>query len=140
MTRLDQTSPAVARAGFLLAGGLLAVGFGGLAPDRIDACAPVGGEVWACGEAASQAFDRSERAETLLFGGRLDLNRALPGALEALPGVGPRRARAIVAERAKRPFSGVGDLVRVRGVGPRTLEDIQPWVEVRSSGGGEWLP
>jgi hypothetical protein len=66
----------------------------------------------------------------LLFGLRLDPNRADARALEALPGVGPVRAAAIVAERAARPFREVADLVRVAGIGPVTLRRIEPWLAV----------
>jgi len=141
MTQTGETGSAVTRAGFLLAGGLLAMGFAGLAPDRFDECAATGGVPtdpgsWRsiCGEEEPHRLDGRERAEILLFGGRLDLNQAGPAALEALPGIGPGRAQAIVMEREKRLFSGVADLSRVRGVGRRTVEGIRPWVEVRPTG------
>ncbi len=57
----------------------------------------------------------------LLFGGRLDLNRAPAHALEALPGIGPIRARAIVRARERRPFCALEELVRVPGIGPRSV-------------------
>lgn len=66
----------------------------------------------------------------LLFGLRLDPNRASAESLEVLPGIGPARAAAIVAERRRAPFREVGDLRRVRGIGPLTLERIAPWLEV----------
>ena len=142
MAQTGETGSAVARAGFLLAAGLLAIGFSGLAPDRFDECAVPGGfrndagpGRVVCGAAEPRRLDREERADVLLFGGRLDLNRANSAALEALPAIGPRRAKAIVMEREKRLFSEVADLSRVRGIGRRTVEGIRPWVEVRSPGG-----
>ena len=66
----------------------------------------------------------------LLFGLRLDLNRAEPRALEVLPGIGPKRAEAIAYARARRPFVRVEDLDRVPGIGPRTLSGLLPWVGV----------
>ena len=140
MAWVSETSPAVARAGLLLAGGLLAMGFAGSAPDRPDACALGEGPLSACGPAASFPFDQGVQAETLLFGGRIDINRALPGALEALPGIGPQRALAISTEREKRPFAGVADLVRVHGIGPKTVDALQPWVEARPVGDPKGQP
>ncbi|MBW2273696.1 MAG: helix-hairpin-helix domain-containing protein [Deltaproteobacteria bacterium] len=66
----------------------------------------------------------------LLFGEPLDLNRADLGSLEALPGIGPKRAEAIVRTRAERPFASVPDLERVPGIGPKTRAGLAPWVAV----------
>ena len=66
----------------------------------------------------------------LLFGLRLDPNRADATSLETLPGIGPARAAAIVAERQRRPFASLEALTRVRGIGPGTLEALRPWLEV----------
>jgi len=66
----------------------------------------------------------------LLFGLRLDLNRANAASLESLPGIGPVRAAAIVAERERRPFDSLEALTRVHGIGPRTLEGLRPWLEI----------
>ncbi len=66
----------------------------------------------------------------LLFGERLDLNRADPAALQALPGIGPARAAAIARSRGERLFERPGDLVRVPGIGPRTLAALEGLVEV----------
>jgi competence protein ComEA len=66
----------------------------------------------------------------LLFGLRLDANRAEPASLEALPGVGPARAAAIVAERCRRPFASPADLERVRGIGPHTRAGLEAWLAV----------
>lgn len=58
----------------------------------------------------------------------VDLNRASPAALEALPGIGPALARRIVDTRAQRPFSSVEDLERVPGIGPATVARLRPLV------------
>lgn len=50
---------------------------------------------------------------------RIDINRASAAELEALDGVGPKLAAAIVADRARNgPFRSPDDLARVKGVGP----------------------
>ncbi|MFK7739992.1 MAG: ComEA family DNA-binding protein [Planctomycetota bacterium] len=61
---------------------------------------------------------------------KIDLNRASVGELQALPGLGPRRAEAIVLERIRRgPFRRLQDLRRVAGVGPVALRALAPHVE-----------
>ena len=66
----------------------------------------------------------------LLFGLRLDPNRADRASLEALPGIGPARAAAIETERCRRPFASVAELERVPGIGPRSLARLEPWLAV----------
>lgn len=68
-------------------------------------------------------------AAPLLFGGTLDLNRAPAPVLEVLPGVGPARARALVRERARRPFRSLDDVRRVRGIGPATARGLAGWAD-----------
>lgn len=60
-------------------------------------------------------------AARLLWGLPLDLNREDERSLEALPGIGPTRARAIAASR---PFCRLSDLARVPGIGPRTIRRL----------------
>ena len=54
---------------------------------------------------------------------RVDLNAASLEALQRLPGVGPVTAARIVAGR---PYMTVDDLLRVRGIGPKTLDRLRP--------------
>ena len=63
----------------------------------------------------------------MLFGGGLDPNRDDAWALEAVPGVGPARAAAIVAGRAEGPYRSLADLGRVHGIGPVTLRASAAW-------------
>ncbi len=59
----------------------------------------------------------------------LDVNAADAGALDALPGIGPSLARAIVAYRdVHGPFRSVDDLLEVPGIGPTTLERFRSMV------------
>ncbi len=54
------------------------------------------------------------------------LNTATEGELTQLPGIGPRLARAIVADRVARgPFRTPDDLKRVRGIGDATLRALK---------------
>lgn len=67
----------------------------------------------------------------LALGLRLDLNAASADALETLPGVGPRKAAQIAEDRARRgPFASVDELDRVKGIGPATVEQLRPYLEV----------
>ncbi|HSN13703.1 MAG TPA: helix-hairpin-helix domain-containing protein [Anaeromyxobacteraceae bacterium] len=50
-------------------------------------------------------------------GERIDVNRATVSELMRLPGVGEKRAQAIVAYRARQPFRRPEDVVRVKGLG-----------------------
>jgi competence protein ComEA len=61
----------------------------------------------------------------------LDLNTATEAQLEALPGIGPSLAQAIVAEREQEGgFHSVDDLRRVRGIGDVRFAQLRPLVTV----------
>lgn len=62
----------------------------------------------------------------------MDLNTAPAAQLQELPGIGPKKAEAIIALRQKRPFSRVSQLLEVRGIGRKTLERLKPLVRVGS--------
>jgi DNA uptake protein ComE-like DNA-binding protein len=62
--------------------------------------------------------------------GPLDVNRASAGELAGLPGIGPALASRIVAAR---PFGGIDDLRRVRGLRRGTLERLRPLVTAGNS-------
>lgn len=81
-----------------------------------------------CQPARDGGRPRLEGPARRLFGLPIDPNRADARTLEALPGIGPARAGAIVAERSRRPFEDVADLERVPGIGPKTRRAIAPWV------------
>jgi len=58
-------------------------------------------------------------------GERVSLNSASPTELDTLPGVGPVVAAKIIAHR---PYATVEDVLRVPGIGPKTLERLRPLV------------
>ena len=61
--------------------------------------------------------------------GTLDPERATAADWERLPGIGPSLAARIVADRAANgPFGGVAGLARVRGIGPKTVERLRPFL------------
>lgn len=64
-------------------------------------------------------------------GGPVDLNTATVEQLDALPGVGPVTAAAIVAWRqANGRFASIDQLGEVDGIGPARLEKLRPFVTV----------
>lgn len=63
--------------------------------------------------------------------GRVDLNRATAAELEELPGIGPVLAQRIVDHREDHgPFTEVGDLREVPGIGERTFQSLAELVAV----------
>ncbi|MCC7386941.1 MAG: helix-hairpin-helix domain-containing protein [Deltaproteobacteria bacterium] len=60
----------------------------------------------------------------------VDLNHASVETLARLPGVGPVRARRIAEARTRRPYRRVGDLLRVKGIGPKILARLAPYVVI----------
>jgi comEA protein len=66
---------------------------------------------------------------------KLDLNLASEEQLVALPGIGPKKARAIVDWRHNNgPFKSVEQLTSVHGIGPRTLDGLKPYVSAGEKG------
>lgn len=70
------------------------------------------------------------RAGTGRATGPIDINRATQSQLEQLPGVGPVLAQRIIQYRNAQPFRSVEQLTEVRGIGPKTLQDIAPMITV----------
>ena len=68
-----------------------------------------------------------ENGDVVPVPARLNVNDAPDFELVLLPGIGPKTAAAIVADReAHGPFASLDDLQRVSGVGPTTVERIRP--------------
>lgn len=69
---------------------------------------------------------------------RIDPNTASAAELALLPAIGPARAAAIVNYREsaaeQRAFDTVEDLDPVRGIGPATLREITPWIDIPPAG------
>lgn len=62
---------------------------------------------------------------------KIDINRAEPWLLQALPGIGEVRAQAIVGYRNEHgPFRIMEDLLKVSGIGPATFDRIKDYITV----------
>ena len=64
---------------------------------------------------------------------QVDVNSASMAELEAIPGIGPAKAEAIIKERETADFDSVEDLERVRGIGPSLVESLRDYVEIKPS-------
>jgi competence protein ComEA len=62
---------------------------------------------------------------------RININEAGPEELVQLPGIGPSRAQAIIAEREKRRFRRIEDIIRVPGIGRKTFGRIRHSIRVQ---------
>jgi competence ComEA-like helix-hairpin-helix protein len=60
---------------------------------------------------------------------KINVNTSDAASLAVLPGIGPALAERIIADRnASGPFRDAQDLQRVKGIGPRTVARLGPWM------------
>jgi competence protein ComEA len=83
-----------------------------------------------------------DRAEPIAIELKIDVNRADWPELALMPSIGEQLARRIVADRQENgPFRDANDLLRVRGIGPRTLEAMRPYLlpmaDLEATAGGQ---
>lgn len=88
--------------------------------------------VQARSKAAPTARPAGGKKETALAGKAININEADAAELQRLPRIGPKLAQRIIEERGKRPFATVNDLRRVKGIGPKTLDGLRPFVAAGS--------
>lgn len=62
--------------------------------------------------------------------GVVNIQTATADQLQLLPGIGPSKAEAIVAQRERRAFRRVEDLMRVRGIGRATFRRLRSMLTV----------
>ena len=75
----------------------------------------------------------SSRPDSLLEGERINVNTAGYYDLMRLPGIGEKRARAILDWREEHGgFSAPEQLLEIRGIGEKILEGLLPYIELGS--------
>ncbi|MEA4823514.1 MAG: ComEA family DNA-binding protein [Clostridiaceae bacterium] len=73
----------------------------------------------------------STQATTAYIAGKVNINTATEAQLDTLPGIGPVKAKSIIAYReASGAFASIEDLIRVDGIGEKTMADLRPLITV----------
>jgi competence ComEA-like helix-hairpin-helix protein len=76
------------------------------------------------------AIDGFTQAQRFILGLPIDVNAATPDDLVILPGIGPKTAVRIVAERGKNgPYKSIDDLLRIKGITKKKLLVLKPFLE-----------
>jgi len=83
------------------------------------------------GVAVPAVICAAETVETVEQSTKVSLNAGTASDLQVLPGIGEVTAERIIAFRDQNgPFASVDDLIKVKGVGNKTLEKIRPLLEL----------
>lgn len=70
-------------------------------------------------------------SKPVVSNGIVNINTGTLAELDTLPGIGPKYAQGIIDYRTQNgPFIRVDDLVKVKGIGPKTLEKLRPLVTI----------
>jgi competence protein ComEA len=78
-------------------------------------------------------FGRMSGAALLAGGLKLDLNAASLDELLLIPHIRPQIAASIIERRREKPWEQVDDLIEIRGVGPKTAQKLQDYLEISDS-------
>lgn len=83
---------------------------------------------------ATSYFVYTGRVESVALDNRVNPNTDSAASLMRLPNIGPSRAGAIVEYRRQfategiAAFESAADLQKIKGIGPKTVETIRPWL------------
>jgi len=80
-------------------------------------------------------FGRMPGAALLAGGLKLDLNSASLDELLLIPHMRPEIAASIIERRREKAWEQVDDLIEIRGVGPKTAQKLQDYLEVSAHNG-----
>jgi len=82
-------------------------------------------------EASSPTESSSPQTAAGARSGLINVNTADAAGLMELPGIGQAKAKAIIDYRNQHgAFRSVADLMNVKGIGPKMLEKMKPYVEL----------
>jgi len=73
--------------------------------------------------ASSQKKSKQEKVPVVV-----DINKATEEEFISLKGIGPSLARRIIETRNRGSFRSIEDLRRVKGIGPKKLEALRPYL------------
>jgi competence ComEA-like helix-hairpin-helix protein len=90
--------------------------------------------------ASTQTDPSKKERPTPQFQGQLNINTATSAQFQLLPGVGPAIAGRILTYREKRTFADPLQLLRVKGIGRKTLEKIRPYLSLKGDNTLRLLP
>lgn len=78
------------------------------------------------GSSATQLIE-----QTSAPGGLISINSASAAQLEEIPGIGPVTAKKIIEYRQTHGgFKSIDELMQVKGIGPKKLENMRPYVKL----------
>lgn len=91
----------------------------------------------AAGAWARSQFDQPLPRSVMVM--RVDVNHADSATLELLPGIGPKLAAQIVAQRQVKPFTRAEELTRISGIGMTIMQRVKPMIcfDQRGDGSGD---
>ena len=82
-------------------------------------------------EASGQTRSSASKSTEEKTGFPVNINTASKKELDALPGIGEVLAQRIIDYRkANGPFSSVDDLIKIKGIGEKTLAKLKPYATV----------
>ena len=67
------------------------------------------------------------KAAKKVLQGQVNINTASLEEITLLPGIGLKKAEAIVAARTAKPFASCDELDAIKGVGPKMVEGFKPY-------------
>ncbi|TNE69785.1 hypothetical protein EP331_13765 [bacterium] len=95
--------------------------------------------MWASpGKAWSVIATESVDEKAALSENPININEADEYDFTQLPGIGPTKAKAIVEYRDKNgAFTSIDDLAKVKGIGPKTVIKLRPFITTQNKGDNE---
>ncbi|MBB6020470.1 competence protein ComEA [Paenibacillus sp. JGP012] len=84
------------------------------------------------GDKQSQVDPVVDAAAETTDNGKININAASVSKLTELPGIGQKKAQAIVDYRNTHgPFAKVSDLTKVKGIGTKMLQKMAPYIQIQ---------